>query len=431
MRSDERPAAARQGALGAIQQTFAPLRNRNLRVYLSGQAISLIGTWMQMTAQSWVVWRLSHSEAALGLVGMVGTLPLLLLGPVAGVWADRLDRRKILLFTQTTALLLACVLAVLVQTNVVQLWHVYVLAATLGCVSALDMPSQQAFIGDLAGMELVRQAVVVNGMIVQVSRILGPTLAGLVVKYVGEALAFWFNGLSFLAVIISLFMVRAYQSHREASRQGGGDFWEGVRYAWHNARILDLMILTSLITFFGFSNMQIMPAFADRVLHGDAGLYGVLIGASGVGALLSVLFVVPPAQRVRRTGLMLTIAVACAGVAIVLFSFTRVSWLALVAYFFTGMPFPLVLTTNNGLLQFLAPPQMRARLITLYLMLSFGLQPIANLWVGWVAEHVGTAATIRLNGLLMLAIALLMLLRQGLTTWEPAPVRRPVPSTGD
>lgn len=412
----------------SLEDTFAPLKNRNLRVYLTGQAVSLIGTWMQMTAQSWVVWRLTHSTAALGTVGMIGTLPLLLLGPVAGVWADRLDRRKILIYTQSAAMLLAAVLAVLVGANVVQIWHVYVLAGALGCVSALDMPSQQAFIGDLAGMDLVRKAVVVNGMIVQISRILGPTLAGLVVKALGEAPAFAFNSLSFLAVIFSLFVVRANQARRDGGKPGGGTFREGLRFVQRNARILDLMTFTGLITFFGFSNAQIMPAFADLTLHGDAGLYGALMGASGVGALISVLFVVPAGQRVRRVGVMTVCAVAGAGLLIMLFSFTRVPWLAMAVYFFSGIPFPLVLTTNNGLLQVLAPGQMRARLLTIYLMLSFGLQPIANLWVGWVATHVGAAGAIRLNGLLMLACALLMLLRHGLMQWEPLPVGRAIRS---
>jgi MFS family permease len=163
--------------VGAFQETFSPLRNRNLRIYLGGQAVSLIGTWMQITAQSWVVWRLSRSEAALGIVGMFSGLPFLILGPIAGVWADKLDRRKILINTQSAAATLAIILALLVQFGLVQLWHLYVLAILLGSVNALDMPSQQAFIGDMAGLDMVRKAVVVNGIIVQVSRIFVPTLA--------------------------------------------------------------------------------------------------------------------------------------------------------------------------------------------------------------------------------------------------------------
>jgi MFS family permease len=406
--------------VAALYETFAPLRSRNLRIYLSGQAVSLIGTWMQMTAQSWVVWSLSKSEAALGIVGMLGTLPFLLLGPVAGVWADKFDRRKILVYTQSVAMLLAFTLAALVQFDLIQIWHVYVLASLLGCVNALDMPAQQAFIGDLTGMDMVRKAVVVNGMIVQVSRIFGPTLAGIVVEAVGAATAFWINGASFVAVIASLIAVRTLShEHRQGGPKGGGGFKEGLQFVFQRPRILDLMIMTALITLFGFSNGQILPAFADETLHGKAGLYGTLMGASGIGALLSVVFIVPAAQRIRRAGEMLLVAVAAAGASFALFSFSRTPAMALACFFLTGIPIPLVLTTNNGLLQVLAPPAMRARLLTVYLMFSFGLQPLANLWVGWLASHVGAPATILTNGLSMLTIALLMLLRPGLRSWEP------------
>ncbi len=404
--------------MSSFADTFAPLKIRNLRIYLSGQAISLIGTWMQMTAQSWVVWRLSHSEAALGTVGMLGTLPFLFLGPIAGVWADRYDRRKILIYTQAASMVLAFILAILVTTDLIQLWHVYVMATILGSVGALDLPSAQTFIGDMAGMEMVRKAIVVNGMIVQISRIFGPTLAGLVVKAVGEGPAFWINGLSFVAVLASLFAVKTTQQQHPAN-QTGGNFMEGLRYALGQPRILDLIIFTALVTLFAFSNSQVLPSFADKTLHGDAGLYGTLMGASGVGALLSVLFVVPAAQRVQRTGMMLATTTGLAGVAFMLFSFTRVPTLAIAAFFLTGIPIPLVMTTNNGLLQVLAPSHMRARLLTLYLMFSFGLQPIANLWVGWMAQHLGAPAAIRINGASMLIISILMLVRPGLRAWVP------------
>jgi len=411
--------------VGAFLDTFSPLANRRLRIYLTGQAVSLIGTWMQITAQSWVVWRLTDSEAALGTVGMLGTIPLLLLGPVAGSMADRMDRRKILVYTQVVAMVLAFILSGLVLSNTVQIWHVYILATLLGCVSALDMPSQQAFIGDLAGQEMVRKAVVVNGMIVQISRVLGPTFAGVVVKVIGEGLAFLVNGLSFLAVIASLLVLRTHQTNRPAVQQGGGSFMEGVRYTLSEPRIMDLMIFTGLVTFFGFSNGTILPAFASDTLHGDAGLYGVLMGFSGAGSLLSVLFIVPWGQRMKHPGRMVGITVALAGLTFALFSLTRTPALGMAAYFLTGLPIPLVLTTNNGLLQYLAPGHMRGRLLTLYLMFSFGLQPISSLWVGWLGEHIGAPSTILVNGVSMFTIALLMLLRPGLTTWEPIAQKAP------
>ncbi|HLO01804.1 MAG TPA: MFS transporter [Symbiobacteriaceae bacterium] len=406
-------------------ETFEPLKNRNLRTYLSGQAVSLIGTWMQVTAQSWVVWKLTGSEAALGTVGMMGTIPYLLLGPIAGTLADRWDRRKILVYTQSIAMLLAVVLAGLVWTDTVQLWHVYALAMTLGTVSALDLPAAQAFIGDMAGRDMIRKAVVVNGMIVQVSRVLGPTLAGLVVAKLGAATAFGINALSFVAVIASILAVKATQGARAPGATSGG-FREGLSFVRSHRRIQDLMILTGLVTFFIFSVSQILPSFAERTLHGGVDLYGTLMGASGAGALLAVIVIVPWAQRLRRTGLMLVTVLGIAGALVMLFSVMQTSALALAVYFMAGMCPPIILTTNNGLLQVLAPNEMRARLLSLYLMVSFGLQPLSNLWVGAMAEAAGAPWAIRANGLALLLAAAVMLLRPGLTHWEPgAPGAKP------
>src|SRR5258706_2543785 len=224
--------------VGAFRDAFSPLRNRNLRYYMSGQAISLIGTWLQMTAQGWVVWEISHSTVALGVAAMLGSLPILIFGPWAGVWADRLDRRKLLIGTQAVAMLLAFVLALLTQLQVVQLWHVYVLSTLLGIVTALDMPSQQAFIGDMTGMGEVRRAVVLNAMIVQVSRTLGPALAGFIIGAVGAASAFWLNGVSFLFVIGTLLVVRSSQVRKVGKADPLREFWEGLRFIRAQSRLL-------------------------------------------------------------------------------------------------------------------------------------------------------------------------------------------------
>lgn len=407
-------------------ETFAPLKNRNLRTYLSGQAVSLIGTWMQTTAQSWVVWKLTGSEAALGTIGMLTTLPYLILGPIAGTLADRWDRRRIIIVTQAISMLLAFILTGLVWTETVQIWHLYVLATVLGTVGALDLPAAQAFIGDMAGQDTVRKAVVVNGMIVQVGRILGPSLAGFVVDQLGASLAFLVNGISFIAVIASLFMVRATQASRRPGAAAGG-FREGLAYVRGHRRIQDLMMLTGLVTFFIFSIGQILPSFAERTLHGGADLYGTLMGASGAGALIGVLLIVPWAQRLRRTGLMLTTVLGVAGVLVLVFSVVQTRPLALALYFLAGICPPIILTTNNGLLQVLAPNEMRARLLSLYLMVSFGLQPLSNLWVGWVAQAAGAPWAIRANGIALLLFAAAMLLRPGLTSWAPegAPSAKP------
>ncbi len=205
--------------------SFAPLKNRNLRIYLGGQAISLLGTWMQATAQSWVVWELTRAESSLGIVVMLNTLPLFLLAPWAGSIADRYNRRAILLITQTVAMFLAFTLAFLIQTDLVQIWHIYLFSLILGIVNTLDFPAQQTFIGDLSGMGQVRQAITLNIMGLQVARMLGPAIAGVALKLVGSAAAFWINGASFFVVLISLLLVRSNQAEGNHPN-GRGQFRE-------------------------------------------------------------------------------------------------------------------------------------------------------------------------------------------------------------
>ena len=305
-----------------FQDSFSPLAIRNFRVYLSGQAVSLVGTWLQMTAAGWLVWELSQSPAALGIVAMLGSLPILVLGPWTGVWADRLNRRVLLIVTQVGAMLIAFALAALVGAGVVQIWHVYIASILLGTVAALDMPAQQAFLGDLAGMEEVRRAVVLNSMIFQASRMIGPALAALVIGALGTATAFWLNGLSFLAVIASLLMVHPHQfraSHLTSTWEG---FRDGVRFIAAHPRIQDLILFAVLITFLGLPIINLYPAVASQVLNGDATTLGWLLAASGAGALVGVVFVVPITNSMQRTGLVLGSAVMWIGAWSLAFSFS-------------------------------------------------------------------------------------------------------------
>lgn len=412
-------------------QGFSPLKIRNFRVYLSGQVVSLVGTWLQVTAQGWVVWELSHSEAALGIVNMLATLPLLLLGPWAGVLADRTDRRRLLIFTQTGAMILAFVLALLTGLQVIQLWHVYALALCLGVMTALDLPAQQAFLGDLSGMAEVRKAVNLNAMALQVSRIIGPAMAGFIVAQLGTSLAFGLNGISFLAVIVSLFLVRSQQVRNTTKRTALGQLADGLGYVRRQPRLQDLILLVVLVTFFALSSMNILPAFAGEVLGGEADTLGFLLAASGAGALTGTLFVVPTFQSVRRLGLALGGAVMWIGGWFLVFSFTRQLPLSMLALFCGAIGAPSVIATSLGLAQVMAPPEMRARLISLLTMVSFGLQPLSALLIGYSAENLGTALAIRLNGLmLVVSVGVVMLWRTDLRQWEF--VRpQPIPVTVD
>ena len=410
-----------------IIQGFSPLKLPNFRMYMSGQAVSLIGTWLQITAQSWVVWELSHSEAALGTTAMLGALPIMLLGPWMGVIADRFNRRVLLILTQAGMMLLAFILAALVQFKLVQIWHVYVLATLVGIFSALDFPTQQAFLGDLSGMSEVRKAVNMNAMFLQASRMIGPALAGWVIGQWGAATAFWINGISFLVVISSLIVVRASQakSHK-TSNSVMADLAEGMRFLRGQPRMQDLLTLSIFMTLMGLSVINMMAAFADKQLGGNASTLGFLLGSSGAGALISVVFLMPLAQSKQRIGLLMSLAVVWTGLCYVVLSVTHSLPLAMLCLFFSSLSVPLVIAMSLGLIQVLTPLEMRARLLSLFVMVSFGLQPISAIIIGSTSEKFGVNNIITVDGILMVLSGLgILLLRKGLREWKiratPAP----------
>ena len=399
--------------------SFEPLRVRNFAIYLGGQAVSLIGTWLQFTAQAWVVWELSKSEAALGIVASLSSLPLLVFGPFAGTIADRLDRRKLLIATQAVALTLAAVLALLVQTQLVQLWHVYVLALALGIVSALDFPAQQAFLGDLSGMQLVRKAVNLNALFLQVSRIIGPAFAGFIIATLGTATTFWLNAVSFIPVIASLLIVRSHQVRTQGRGNALQDFASAIRFVRTQPRLQDILLLVVLITFFGLSVLNVMPAFASKVLGGSSETYGLMLAGSGMGALFSVVFVIPYIQAAKRTGVAIAGAAMWMGFWILVTSQTRVLPLAMLGIGLASIGAPAVIATSLGITQLMAPSDMRARLVSLFIMVSFGLQPLASLYVGYAAQLLSVPTVILLNGIFLCTGAFLILfLRAPLRTWN-------------
>jgi len=422
-REQEAPVGGRlRNGARAWYESLSPLRIRSVRIYLSGQVISLIGIWMQQTAQSWVVWTMSRSGTALGIAAMLAFLPTFILGPWMGVFADRWDRRKVLLATQTSAMILAFVFAILVQTNVIVLWHVFVLATALGIVSALDFPSTQAFIGDIAGMARVREAIILNASIFQVSRMIGPALAGWGIGYLGVASAFWINGVTFLAVIASLLAIRGSQVRRASTGRPLQEFREGLAFLRKETRAQDLLAFSVMVTFFGISSIIILPAVVSLVLGGGADMLGFLLASSGAGALVGALVLTSLAQRARRTGIMLAANVVWTGVWLVLFSFSHTFIYAAIAIFFVSLTIPVVLTTANGLLQILAPPDMRGRVLSIFLMISFGAQPIAAILIGVAADRFTPMGAVLLNGALMVVAAgVLVGLRSGLLSWEARP----------
>jgi MFS family permease len=416
----------RPSLLQTYTHSFSPLKNRNLRIYLGGQAISMLGTWMQVAAQSWVVWVLTKSESSLGIVVMLNSIPLFVLAPWAGGLADRFNRRSILLVTQGIAMILAFVLAILIQSGLIEIWHIYACSLLLGIISALDFPAQQAFIGDLSGMGQVRQAVTLNIMALQVGRMLGPFIAGILIESVGNAAAFWINGFSFFVVLLSIFLVRSEQvPHRGGSARG--QFRETLDFIRSQPRMVDLLIFAGLVTFFGFSIFNILPSVADHVLQGDAQTFGLLSAASGAGALISTIFLLPLSQAAKRIGLIVSGAAIWMGLFFFLLSQSLWLPLSMAAIFLISLGAPLVLTTGLGVMQIMSPGNMRARIISLFTMLTFGLQPISSIIVGYSAEYIGTQNTIMFAALALALSSLLMFFfRNGLRDWELKPAVEPI-----
>jgi MFS family permease len=326
-----------------------------------------------------------------------------------------------LIVTQAAAMMIAFVLAILIGTGQVQVWHLYITSVLLGIVAALDMPAQQAFLGDLSGMAEVRKAVLLNSMIFQTSRMIGPALAGLIIGTLGAAVAFWLNGFSFLAVIASLLLVRTNQVRASRLTNTWNGFREGMRFVGDHPRIQDLLLFAVLVTFLGLPIINIFPAVASQILNGDATTLGWLLAASGAGALVGVVFVLPITNSLQRTGLVIGSAVVWTGAWFMVFSLSTQLLTSMLSVFLVGLGVPSVMTAAMGLLQVSAPMDMRARLVSLFVIVTFGMQPLASLLVGYGAESLGITTVIRINSLLLMAIPVLMwMFRPHLRQWEVA-----------
>ena len=346
--------------LNAWTSLTRPLRHRNFRLFATGQIISLVGTWVQNVSEAWLVYRLTGSSAALGLVRFAGLAPVFVLALVGGDWADRADRRRILLGTQAAAMILAFILAILCFTEQVRVWLIVVLAALLGVVNAIDNPTRQSFVVEMVGKEDLASAIGFNSSIFHTARIIGPTIAGALLATVGEAWCFTLNGLSFLAVIACLAMIRLPRTARPVSR---GAFLErikaGIAFAWTNAAIRRLLALVAVTSLFGSSFMVLMPVVAKEVLGRGADGYSLLMTSAGVGSLMGSLIL----TMRKNTGLWSLRAFASLtfGLSLILFSLSRAFWLSMLLALPTGTFMILLMAASNTLMQTITPDEMRGR----------------------------------------------------------------------
>ena len=401
------PVPLRRRASVALPAAFRTLANRNFRLFLGGQVVSLIGTWMQMIAEAWLVYRLSGSSALLGAVGFANQMPACLLGPLGGMAADRYDRRRIILVTQMVSMMLAFTLAGLTLTGAVQIWHVFVLATLLGIVNAFDIPARQAFLVDLVGRAQVVNAIALNSSTFNAARMLGPAVAGATVALVGEGWCFLINGASFLAVIAGLLAMRM---ERQSIALGAGSavahLMEGFRFCWHHRLIRPLLLLVSVVSLLAFPFTVLMPVFADRILHGGPSGYGLLTAASGVGSLAGGMIL---AMRHTVAGLERWTGgfTAIGGAALLLFGVSETFWLSCFLLAITGIGLMLGIGSANTLIQDATPDALRGRVTSIYAMAFLGMAPMGALLSGIAAEHVGAPLTVIAGGAVTTASALI------------------------
>jgi MFS family permease len=371
------------------------LKSRNYRLFFGGQSISLIGTWMTRIATSWLVYRLTDSAALLGIVSFAGQIPMFFLGPIAGVWVDRWDRHRTLVVTQALSMIQSFALAVLALLHIINIWEILFLSLMQGLINAFDMPSRQAFVVQMVeNREDLSNAIALNSSMVNASRLVGPAVAGVVIAGWGEGYCFLIDGISFLAVIASLLMMRITVTQARAlQRNVWQELHEGWRYVVDSVAIRSILLLLALVSLLGFPYSVLMPIFASDVLHGGPHTLGFLMAASGVGALIGAISL---AMRKSVLGLGRYIAICAAlfGVSLMGFSLSRMLWLSLILMAVTGFGFMQQMASSNTVLQTIVADEKRGRVMAFYGMAFLGMAPFGSLLAGGLAARIGAPATL-------------------------------------
>ena len=382
-----------------LQLIFRALHHRNYRLFFGGQGISLIGTWMQQIAMSWLVYRMTNSAFLLGVVGFLGQIPAFFLSPFAGVLIDRWNRHRILVSTQLLAMIQAFILALLTLTGTIAIWHIIILALFLGFVNAFDMPTRQAFVVEMVETgEDLGNAIALNSFLVNGARLLGPSIGGILISLLGEGMCFLLNGISFIAVIAALFAMKMTKREiRSKSSNILQGVKEGFAYAFGFPPIRFLLLLLGLVSLTGMPYTVLMPVFAKNILHGGPHTLGFLLGASGVGALVGAVYLASR-KSVLGLGRLITIALNIFGIGLITFSVSRTLSLSLLLLGFTGFGMMVQMASTNTVLQTIVEEDKRGRVMSLYTMAFMGMVPFGSLLAGSLASKIGAPGTIMISG---------------------------------
>jgi len=396
----------------SLPRTFQALRHRNFRLFWFGQLISLSGTWMQSIAQSWLVLDLTKSAFMLGLVSTMSMLPVLLFALPAGAIADRVNKRNLLIVTQVVMMVLAFVLATLTAFHAVRVWHIIVLASLLGLANAFDMPCRQAFVIEMVGRDDLLNAVALNSTMFNAARIVGPAVAAILIGTVGTAACFYVNGASFIAVIVGLAMMRIrFEPPPPKEESIFHDMLEGLSYIRHHTVILTIIAIVAVFSVFGMPYAMLMPVFAREVLHTGARGYGLLMTATGVGAVIGAL-TLATFSHVKQRGRLIVASSIVFIVFINLFAASRSLVWSLPLLAVIGFAMVNQAAAGNALLQTLAPDDLRGRVMGVFSMMFLGFAPFGSFQAGLIAQHLGAPAALVIGSAVMsLTVALILILR--------------------
>jgi MFS family permease len=372
----------------SLKLIFRALSHRNYRLFFGGQGISLIGTWMQQIAMSWLVYRLTDSALLLGVVGFTSRIPTFLLASLAGVLADRWNRHRVLVITQTLSMIQAMILAILVLTGAIAVWHIIFLSLSLGLINALDIPTRQSFVVDMIEKrEDLGNAIALNSSIVNGARLIGPSVAGMLIATLGEGMCFLLNGLSFIAVIFALLAMKITPKKREAqSSKVFQGLKEGFSYAFGFAPIRSVLLLLGLVSLMGMPFTVLMPIFAEKILHGGPQALGFLSGATGVGAIAGSIYLASR-KSVLGLGRIIVISSNLFGIGLIGFSLSRLFWLSLLMMLLTGFGMMVEMASSNTVLQTIVEEDKRGRIMSFYTMAFMGMVPFGSLLAGTLADN--------------------------------------------
>lgn len=390
-----------RGLSEKLLSAFPAFRHRNYQLYFGGQLISLIGTWLQTVAQAWLVLELTHSVFLIGLVSALGSLPTLFFTPFAGVIVDRLPKKKIIIFTQTSLMILALILGILTIFRVINMVEISVLAFFLGLVTALDMPARQSFVVEMVGKKDLASAIALNSGIFNGARVIGPAVAGITIALLGTGGAFILNGVSYIAAIIALFLIRVLEIIPKFHPHPLESIKEGFKYSFSHQTIKTLLIFTGITSIFGWSYSTVLPIIVHDTFKRGADSLGYFYSSAGVGAVLGVIFVSALSKRVNNSyfilgGNFLFI------LSIIFFSFTTNILLALIFLFLSGFGLISQFAMVNTTIQHAVSDHIRGRVMSIYTLMFLGLTPIGSFQIGLFAQHFGSEFAIRLGAFIML-----------------------------